>query len=283
VEAAPHFLGHACREIEGGLRSVLRGVARLPELPRGQDEGHRRDIERILDSLEVPHTDPVAELWLSLPRSEYALDAAAHRRGQLGIRTDMGPALTLWDQFQAILDLALDRLEATSNRSFDVIDDLLDTPTTESLRQLEDTIPQNQMTIGHFFDRAGPEWIPVLRDCDYLRPDEVPDDRGGVVRWPAGRWLVKLAPDHPDFVADVLTGLGSTINRDAARSALEATLLLPDAKLVTLADQVAAWTRLDLAGDLSELGSKIAARLAGSGNADVSLRISREALGTGRG
>ena len=243
----------------------------------GRGEGHRRDIEAILESLGIPLDDPVGRLWYNLPASENGLDRVAHR-SRLGIRKDLDPIRTLWDQFQAILDLVLNRLEATSLQAFSLIDEILARPSSELLERLESSIPQNTVTLGYFFSEAGPGWVAVLKDSDYLRPDEVPDPDGRLLLWPAGSWLIRMAPIAPEFVAAALEALSDTENPDAARSALGAALLLPPEALAPLSNAAAGWVGLERMAGRSDAGPKIVERLAEAGFVEEALLVARATL-----
>ena len=58
LEAAGTLAGHCCREIESGVRDVLRGLGQLTK-----PSGHREDVLSILNDLGVPLNHPVGVLW----------------------------------------------------------------------------------------------------------------------------------------------------------------------------------------------------------------------------
>src|SRR5437773_358430 len=72
-ETTTHLVGHCLREIESALRSVLKPAVGNTTLSNGSkknvtgEERHKHDITIILQGLDIPETDPIAQLWLRLP------------------------------------------------------------------------------------------------------------------------------------------------------------------------------------------------------------------------
>lgn len=271
LEATPHFAAHACREIESGVRDVLRGVAGL-----GKIKGHKNDIAAILKSLGIDDTDPIGRLWMDLPNSEAALDEMAHR-SRLGVRSrsafDAG-----WQMFQAIMDFVLDRHEATSSRAFAIIDDLVLRPSRRSLTRLQTSIPQNRITLSYFFDRAGAEWVELLDGTPYMTPDDEPDTDGRLPVWPAGRWLVRIAVANQVFALDALDKIATSRNPDAVSAALDTIRQMQPEMIATRTSQIAVWVRIDVRSGLGERGADLVAALAGAGYSAEALEISRALL-----
>lgn len=274
LEAAPHFVAHACREIESGLRDVLRGVAGL-EKPSGE-AGHRADIEAILSSLGVGSDDPIAVLWLEMPASESALHAMAHRRG-LSARTEIGQLSAPWDRFQAVLALVLDRLEATSLRAFGVIDSIVNHPTSSNLSRLRGSIPQNQVTLSYFFEKAGPDWIAVLDDSDLLSPDDVPDDVGRFAGWPAARWIPRAAAADAGFAEAQAKRMTNTQNPVAGIAGIEMLMAIPVETAASLIAEAVAWISVG-GGTARDRAVDLAVRFQSAGRPDEALEITRAVL-----
>jgi hypothetical protein len=274
LEATPHFAAHACRDIESGVRDVIRGVASLEK-----GANHRQDVTEILTALEIDPESPIAVLWLDFPTSDTALHKMAHR-DRLGVRRQ-ADFESGWEKFQAIMDLVLDRHEGTSGRAFTVIDAILGDASLASLERLQTSIPQNQVTLGYFFEHADARWIAVLRGSSYLTPDESPNDAGAYVPWPAGRWLRRVIGDDPSFAAECLRDLEQTENPDAAAAGLDAVAKLPAEVVATLTGAVVSWVRVVSLIGLEDRGVAVATLLAEAGFGDEALEVSRAILEIG--
>src|ERR1039458_2390836 len=118
-QSTSHLVAHLLREIESALRDVLEPVSGWSQqtAPSGKgshkDSGHKGEIRRILNALEISEDAPIAQNWLELAgRSE---EGALHRRTH---RSSLGRPRPVdddfrefWNDMQDILDVVSARLE----------------------------------------------------------------------------------------------------------------------------------------------------------------------------
>jgi hypothetical protein len=116
-------------------------------------------------------------------------------------------------------------------------------PTHSDATRLQ-SVPHSVVALDPFFQQAGPGWFPLLRRKGYLRdppPLEVADDDTiAYVRWPAGRYLARMAaePSIRRDVVEVALAL-ETDNPQAHEGVAEAALALPAGDAARLAPKVA--------------------------------------------
>ena len=90
------------------------------------------------------------------------------------------------------------------------------------------------------------------------------DDESGHVRyppWPEGRYLARMAPQAPEAVAEVLSGLPQSSNPAVTRILLEALDTLPDEQFGQLAERVVEWVAAPGVGFFDHQAAAVIARL----------------------
>ena len=124
--------------------------------------------------------------------------------------------------------------------------------------------PENRR---YFFDRLeNPGWVSPLAQRGYFGepPEAIPSDEAGHMRyppWPEGRYLARVAPEAPDDVAEVLSGLPQSSNPAVTRIILEALDTLPDEQFGQLAARVVEWVAAPGVGFFDDQAASAVARL----------------------
>src|SRR2546423_946266 len=132
-ETTTHLVGHCLREIESALRDVLKPAVGNTILSNGSkknmsgEERYKDDITTILQGLDIPETNAIAQLWLRLPgqKSPYALHRYAHRDNLTRPRPFDQDFRTFWQEMETVFDSILERFEARYLSSHRLIDALL--------------------------------------------------------------------------------------------------------------------------------------------------------------
>jgi hypothetical protein len=290
-----HLVGHLLRELESALRQILRPMIPAKQAASlfsrcrecGRVEGnHKREIDEIATALGFPPDNEVRSLWKSL-----GLDKVTHRGSQLRPRPVDDDFRAWWDDAQILLLRLGRQFESSFTASLPLIDELAgkDQPTRSDATKLQ-SVPHSVVALDVFFERAGPGWFPLLRRKGYLRdppPLEVADnDTIAYIRWPAGRYLARMAtePSVQHDVIEVALAL-ETDNPQAHESVTEAALALPAADGARLAPKIASFLASPYQWALPPKVRDLIGRLAQAGQADAALLLLRSLMEaeTGRG
>ncbi|MEE8264817.1 MAG: hypothetical protein V3R62_00585, partial [Acidiferrobacterales bacterium] len=245
LQSTTHIVGHLLREVESGLRAVLK-----PQVPdeggAGEGGGHRQEIRNILDNLSIPADYVVSRLWLRLPGEE-GLDRRAHRDALFAPRPVDQDFLLLWNSFQTILDFVLERFEQTYLDYHEILDQLLDIqhPTRADAQRLRNQAPNNLVAYGYFFDKlTSVRWLGPLADEGFFRRPTALEREGDAIRfvpWPPARYLARMAPDAPETVADIILGIPYTDNISVLTDLADAACAIPAEHSVRLMDLAKQW------------------------------------------
>ena len=216
-----HLVGHLIREIESSLRDVLQPLAQeagtVGEMTKkDKDEKHKFEIKAILTLLDIPLDNDVAQRWLSQAPIYHT---RAHRES-LGTPRPLDASLVaFFDEFEAILDYVLNRMEANYSWVFVRVDALAaKTPVADAdVGTLLGSFPQDANVLMRFFERASdPSWLSLIRQRGmYSSPPEPeiqPDNTVSMAAWPQTQLLVRFASVLPDDVADTVNGIPPTDN-----------------------------------------------------------------------
>jgi hypothetical protein len=290
-----HLVGHLLRELESALREILRPMIPAERAATlftkcgecGRVEGdHRREIDEIANALGFRPDDEVRSLWKSL-----GLHRIGHRGSQLGPRPVSDDFRDWWDRVQILLLRLGRQFESSFTASLPLIDELAgkETPDGGDVKKLRG-VPHSVVALERFFTRAGPGWFPLLRKKGYLSdppPLEMADDDTiAYVRWPAGRYLARMAaePSVQCGVIEVAFAL-ETDNPQAHEYVAEAALALPAADGARLAPKIASFLTSPYQWALPPKVRDLIARLGQAGQADAALLLLRPLIGaeTGRG
>ena len=283
-----HLVGHLLRELESALREILRPMIPAERAASlftkcgecGRVEGdQKREIDEIATALGFPPDDEVRLLWKSL-----GLHKVTHRGSQLGPRPVDDDFRALWDNAQILLLRLGRQFESSFAASLPLIDGLAgkEKPVHSDGKKLQ-SVPHSVVALERFFAQAGPGWFSLLRGKGYLGdppPLEVADDQTiAYVRWPAGRYLARMAAE-PSVQRDVLeVALAlETDNPQAHECVAEAALALPTAAAARLAPRIASFLASRYQWALPPKVRDLIARLAHAGEADAALLLLRSLL-----
>jgi hypothetical protein len=291
LASTTHFVGHLLRELESALRQILRPMVPPQQatslFAQREEEGHHaREIDAIATALGFPPDDEVRFLWKSL-----RLHRVGHRGSQLRPRPVDDDFRARWDNAQILLLRLGRRFESSFTASLPLIDRLAgkQQPTRSDATRLQ-SVPHSVVALDVFFERAGPGWFPLLRRKGYLRdppPLEVADDDTvAYVRWPAGRYLARMAaePSIRRDVVEVALAL-ETGNYQAHECVAEAALAPPAAEGARLAPKIAGFLASPYQWALPPKVRDLIARLAQACEDDAALLLLRSPVEaeTGRG
>lgn len=218
LESTTHFVGHSLREIESSLRDVLEPLANPkrsnPDLIKcpsckhkfpkpDQSPTHRDEITTILQALNIPDTDDVAQTWLKLPgqNNEYGLHKRAHRNDLAPPRSVDEEFRQFWSEIQSIFDIVLDRFETLYSKVYSLLDELLKklTPTKDDIKQLRLNIPNSFVALNYFFGQLqSSQWLMPLQKKHFF--EDPPDSD---LPWPQSRYLVRMASQEPAIVLEI--------------------------------------------------------------------------------
>jgi hypothetical protein len=281
LASTTHLVGHLLRELESALRQILRPMippeqAASLSAKREEEGHHTREIDAIATALGFPPDDEVRSLWKSL-----GLHRVGHRGSPLRPRPVDDDFRSRWDNAQILLLRLGRQLESSFTASLPLIDQLAgkQQPTRSDATRLQ-SVPHSVVALDAFFERAGPGWFPLLRRKGYLRdppPLEVADDDTvAYVRWPAGRYLTRMAAD-PSLRRDVVEVVLAleTDNPQAHECVAEVALALPAAEGARLATKIASFLASPYQWALPSKARDLAALLAQAGETDAALLLLR--------
>jgi hypothetical protein len=288
-----HMVSHSLREIESALRAVLRPAVDEPRGPEGGEgrsrpgsNKHELQIRAILEGLDISETDPVAKAWLQLPGkdSPYNLASRAHRNALDRPRPVDPEFRQLWNDIQDVLDAVLDRFEARFTSSNRLLDELLakGVPTDADLSVLKQSVPNNSVSLGYFFDRLeSVSWLQPLKDEGFFRslPDPVQDyEQGGLrfVGWPQSTYLAKMVELEPATVKEILLELPPTDNVRVYEELVDVACELPIDMVAELVPKFKEWIHHRVQWALPDKLSDTIVQLAQGGQVNEALDLSRE-------
>ena len=282
-----HLVGHLLREIESGLRAVLETASDEVILP-GKKSQERR-IKVVLKELDIPESHPVAEAWLRLAQEDkYGLHARAHRDDLSEPRPVDNEFIEFWNRMEFVLDGVLDRLEARYMVWIPKVDLLAEkvAPGTGDVQFLKNRLPNNPITLGHFFAKLdSPAWLQPLNAEDLFKqppPPEYDLEKGtvGFAMWPQSSYLARMAPLDPQTVCDIIAAIPDTKNFRVHADYVEAALAMPPRVATKLLPKMRQWVGEARGFVLVpvKLG-KLMRKFAEAGEADASLEVARSLLG----
>jgi hypothetical protein len=212
----------------------------------------------------------------------------AHRSALERPRALDAEFLETWGSFQTILEIVLDRFEARFSAILPVINSLTakTSPTELDIRTLRQNIPNNLVTLGHFFEKLNHhQWVEPLAKAGFFlnppQPHRSVDGKG--IRfefWPASRYLVKMAPDPEvqETIASVILALPNTENPRVHDDLVEASLVLPAEKSAPLVPKFKEWLGLPFFIFLPQHCGNLAIKLAKEGRTKEALDLTAALL-----
>jgi len=294
LRTTTHMVAHALREAESAIRRVL-----LPEnyIPPPQcstcgvrPEAHKAQIRAILGAFDIPDSDPAAIAWLRIPRrgDEKGLHGHAHRDALGGARPPDEDFRVLWNEIESLFDAILDRFETRFVDFFHLVDELIatPTPTRDGVKILRNRVPNNTITLEHFFSRIeNPVWLDLLAAEDFFRypPEPIVDEEQSGVRlvpWPASRYLVRMAsvPELQPRVAEIALAIPETTNPIVNDDLMKIALALPADLAGQFAQKAKAWATSPYQLIHTEQFGVFAVKLASAGQLDSALDFMRALL-----
>lgn len=252
LASTTHLVGHLCREIEGSLLDLLRGLATEQNQSEcaGQEkrgENHKQTIRLILDALGIEDRSEVGKAWLEL--ADRGFHRWAHRVGLDPPRPLGGDFREDWFRFLRILTAVLTRVEERYLSYFDIVEELATVaePSNEDLRRLKQKVPQTHSVHHHFFTRIQSwKWLELLRKEGFFDHPPAPLVQDGgllMVAWPQSEFLKRMAsvPEAQRLVLQIIRELPATDNGRIHSDLVEAACLLPAGMAAQLVEQAASW------------------------------------------
>lgn len=244
--ASTHFVAHALRELDSGLRSVL--VSMLDAERRNSlstDETHKAQIDAVCALLGFRDDDEIRTQWRAYASR---LHEWTHRNALLAPRVADSDFEAWWDVGQAVLYRIARQFETIYGEALPRVDELArkEDPTGDDLSALRNQIPHGVVALDRFFAEATPAWFPLLRDAGYFHnpPSLQPDDDGQIayVPWPPGQYLVRLAQagSNQSEIIEITSAL-DTDNPAAQEAVVDIALAVSADTAVVLVERIVAY------------------------------------------
>lgn len=290
-EATTHAVAHLLREIESALCAVLIPFAEpLEDESANNDKKHRAKIRAILNGLNIPESDPVAQAWLKLPgrNNPYGLAARAHRENLAPPRSLDKEFLEFWEEMEAILDVVLAKFEARYLEVHRTLDQLLEkaSPIGNDIKTLRQYVPNNPVAFDYFFGNlSSPEWLEPLHDAGFFRHPSAPrrNEEEGTVSfppWPQSGYLARMASHDPETVLEIVLEIPETDNVNVHNDLAAAALAMPAELAARIAERETEWIRLQqqLYFQLPQTLGDLVVHLADEEQVDQALRLAEALL-----
>lgn len=250
LAAATHIVSHLFRDIESAIRQVL-----VPAGPKDDpSQGHSSEIDAILNAYELREDTTLVEAWHRLAgNSESSLHKRAHRNNLARPRTLDNSSRRYFSDVEAVFDAVLGRFEEQFPETLKVVDALLakHPPTKTDLKTLRNKVPNNLITLHHFFSNVtDPTWLNLLDESGTFATPPEPmldeeDDAALMQPWPAGQYLARMAaiPELQERVAEIARAVPSTQNVRVHDNLADVALALPVPLALQFVDRATTWCR----------------------------------------
>jgi hypothetical protein len=286
LRTSTHLVHHLAREIEGGLRDVLELVMDWGAHPGGKrpkQVSHEDEIRAALRGLGISEGDEAGEAWLAL--RAYGLAKYAHRDSLALPRPLDAMTFRMWEQFELVLDVVLERFSARYGVVYQRLDSLLaiSAPAATDITELTVFLPNSYNAARYFFGRLNSAtWLKPLLEAGLFRypPDVQRDEKEGSYQypnWPQAWYLARVAGDDPDTVAETIAQ-AETNNPVIHDYFLDALLTMPIPVAAGLTPRAVGWAEGSYPPlDVRKQGLLIA-RLAAGGHGDEARSLARTVL-----
>jgi hypothetical protein len=280
-----HLVSHLLREIDSALRKVLETGS--DQQVEGKN-GHEKSIKIVLNALEIPESEPVAQEWLRFAgNDDYGLDKRAHRSA-LSVRPVNEEFMEMWDRMQIILDVVLSKFEDRFLTWVQKIDSLAlkEKPTRADVSFLCNHLPNNRAALGTFYDKlTSPAWIkPLAEEHQFSNPPQpVHDAEKGTIGysvWPQSRYLARMASIAPDEVFHIIEAVPETQNFLVHMDFANAVWEMPPATAAKLLPKMKTWIESGDGTVTDKLG-QVMEMLAEGGEHQAALELGRMLLEIG--
>jgi len=218
-KATTHLVAHLMREIESAIRDVLGiMIDKNNNDNKRTNSQHKYEIRLILKELGIQETDSIGESWLGIANSENNLATQAHRHNLLDPRPLNHSFEDLWEKFVTILDGVLEKFESRFLKIIVKIDQLilLQNPTINDVKKLNETIPKNVVTYQYFFSKLPSyNWIkPLKAHRMFQHPPNPIQHNGGYINppWPESQYLARMAKLAAEIVLNTILEIPETDN-----------------------------------------------------------------------
>jgi hypothetical protein len=155
-------------------------------------------------------------------------------------------------------------------------------PTPEQIVRVKQlaTSPEE---LAYFFERlTSPDWLPLLRDGGLLGNPPEPIERDEGVRfpfWPASRYMVRIAADAPDAVADTLWAARDSRNPRVWWDTVDALVKMPPEHSTRFLPLIKRWVHHPWRLGLETSTAKLTHHLITDGARDEALDLARSLAG----
>ena len=155
---------------------------------------------RVAGALSLPPTDPVVGRWVDV---HDVFQKSAH------VRLPSPSAAPLRQYFDELASLLYARTGPIFDTQADVdrLADLMN-PTPQDVSAVRSRTIRSLQRRRFFMRAKSPEWIVPLRAAEFFKypPDRLKNADGSwqMVAWPEGEYLLRMAPQRPDSVAEIL-------------------------------------------------------------------------------
>ncbi len=310
LPSTSNLVGHLLREIESSLLSVLAPVSRLDAKLLSKFENLENEIktlletkgitdvidlnkkikdfanklretkaqiiQRILNTFDSEKNDELKALWCKLSLHKYA-----HRDNLLEPRPIDGEFLSIWEDFQRVLDELLRRFKNKYLLYHLAIDEISEEEPAKVISRLKQEIPSNWVLLKYFFSKIkgkSPQWLELLQKEGFFNslPQPIADDEKGTIhfpQWPASEYLASMAKISPDKVFEILKKSSPTSHFVICEDFLSAAADLPASQTAALTDKVLEWIQNPYSYLISEKGAKVMVHLASGGQRDPALKV----------
>jgi hypothetical protein len=291
-QSTTHLVAHLLREIESALRDVLEPVSRWPERKEDKkaksSESHRAEILCVLEVLEIPEDDAIAQAWLGL--ADKANDGTLHRRAHrssLALPRPLDQTFRkFWESTQTIFDYVLGRLESSFSVYRVELDKLIakEVPDSKDIERLLGYLPNSLITRQYFFDKLrSSQWVRPLRESGvfYEIAEPIPVEGGiSCPPWPPGGYLDRSLSAVPEEIAQFLEDAPMTGNWRAIHQMTGLALQLPVTATAKWAQKVELWIEREqfLSVGLPERFGLLLTSLAERGDLKAALTLARALL-----
>ncbi len=299
--------GHALRELDSLIRSVLA----VPMDARAEDDdqqeearqdaqrilkdmgfddeaikragdalkprfSHRTQIERIVTRLGLAPDGDIAKLWIELNKAYGRVhERSFHERLEADDTFRAEYARGFDTVIRAVALQLQDRYAALMRRAKEIAG----MKPAEGIKRFIREIPGAIQLQLYFYDNLSEAWLPYL-EAEGLLGEPLPDAQiSNVLRlwgWPVGRYLVRMASSKDagtrKIVERTLRSLKSSTHPDVQRLGLDIIAALPAGEAAALADVVEGWLSPE-AAPLFASPHTIIVTLARAGYVEEALRV----------
>lgn len=242
LASGAHVVAHLATEIDGSVRDVLLGAYPLdPSLAKEAERGkesHKTQVQHLLARLGVLASSGPAEAWLRTVPQQHE---RRHRNALMPPRRADEELVRFWEDSQVAWDAVLQALEDRFLAVHGLVADLarISQPTPKDARRLANGVPQHSYVLRHFFsalESAG--WVVLLNARGYFR-EHAAAGRDCVFRPEMWQYLLRVAHDAPQDVAEAVRQLQGLTDPAAIRWAAQVVGGLPEAFRGDLVEVVA--------------------------------------------